>query len=88
MLTKHSSTATRLSQKLIVSNAALNDFDMESWDSSTDQAVLALKRARRGPFRSSGQDDKSRRRDAGWLQRRGFRMDAIKSALDIDPLRE
>ena len=30
MLSKHSTTATRLSQKLIVSNAANNDFDMES----------------------------------------------------------
>ena len=35
MLTKHSSTATRLSQKLIVSYAACLDFDMESWDISS-----------------------------------------------------
>ena len=35
MLTKHSSTATRLSQKLIVSNAVNRDFDMESWDISS-----------------------------------------------------
>ena len=35
MLTKHSSTATRLSQKLIVSNAANNGFIMESWDVSS-----------------------------------------------------
>ena len=53
-----------------------------------EQAALALKRARRGPYRSRPQDDKTRRRDAGWLQRRGFRMDAIRHALDIDPLDE
>ncbi|CAN0593037.1 unnamed protein product [Laminaria digitata] len=53
-----------------------------------EQAALALKRARRGPYRTRPQDDKSRRRDAGWLQRRGFRMDAIRHALDIDPLDE
>ena len=79
---------TELESALAQALPELGHVDMESWESSTDQAVLALKRARRGPFRSSGQDDKSRRRDVGWLQRRGFRMDAIKSALDIDPLRE
>ena len=79
---------TELVSALTQALPELDHVDLESSESSTDQAVVALKRARRGPFRSSGQDDKSRRRDAGWLQRRGFRMDAIKSALDIDPLKE
>jgi SOS response regulatory protein OraA/RecX len=53
--------------------------------SSADQAALALKRARRGPWRSRPQDEASKRRDAGWLQRRGFPLDAVRAALDIDP---
>lgn len=60
--------------------------DPDSAETALEQAALALKRARRGPYRSNPQDEKSRRRDAGWLQRRGFRMDAIRHALDIDPL--
>lgn len=62
--------------------------EMDSAETAKEQAALALKRARRGPYRSRPQDEKSRRRDAGWLQRRGFRMDAIRHALDIDPLDE
>jgi SOS response regulatory protein OraA/RecX len=62
--------------------------EIEATETTMEQAALALKRARRGPYRSRPQDDKSRRRDAGWLQRRGFRLDAIKHALDIDPLDE
>ena len=53
--------------------------------SPSEQAALALKRARRGPWRSRPQDDKSKRRDAGWLQRRGFPLDAVRQALEIDP---
>ena len=79
---------TELEGALTQALPELDGTDLESPESATDQAVLALKRARRGPFRSAGQDDKSRRRDAGWLQRRGFRMDAIRTALDIDPLEE
>jgi len=79
---------TELENALTQALPELDDVDLESSESATDQAILALKRARRGPYRSSGQDDKSRRRDAGWLQRRGFRLDAIKTALDIDPLEE
>lgn len=60
--------------------------EMESAETIMEQAALALKRARRGPYRSRPQDEKSRRRDAGWLQRRGFRMDAIRHALDIKKL--
>ncbi len=31
-LSRHSSTATRLSEKLVVSNSVNNDFELESWD--------------------------------------------------------
>lgn len=62
--------------------------DRETGEMAVEQASLALKRARRGPWRTAGQDEKTRRRDAGWLQRRGFRLDAIRTALDIDPLEE
>ena len=79
---------TELGNALNQALPELDDVDMNSPESASEQAALALKRARRGPFRSSGQDEKSRRRDAGWLQRRGFRMDAIRTALDIDPLEE
>mgnify|MGYP003627831162 FL=1 len=66
----------------------LEGVDREGPEAAMEQAALALKRARRGPYRTRPQDEKSRRRDAGWLQRRGFRMDAIRHALDIDPLDE
>ncbi|MEE2998199.1 MAG: hypothetical protein VX700_13750 [Pseudomonadota bacterium] len=66
----------------------LKDVDTDSSEGVVEQAIIALKRARRGPFRLSGQDIKSRRRDAAWLQRRGFRMNAIRTSLDIDPLDE
>jgi SOS response regulatory protein OraA/RecX len=62
--------------------------EIEATETTMEQAALALKRARRGPYRSRPQDEKSRRRDAGWLQRRGFRLDAIRHALDIDSLEE
>lgn len=62
--------------------------DLDSGQAALEQATLALKRARRGPYRSRPQDDKSRRQDAGWLQRRGFRLDAIRDALNIDLLNE
>ncbi len=70
---------------------ALPEMETEEADPAElalEQASVALKRARRGPWRNGGQDDASRRRDAGWLQRRGFRLDAIRTALDIDPLEE
>ena len=66
----------------------LDGVDQEAPEAAMEQAALALKRARRGPYRTRPQDEKSRRRDAGWLQRRGFRMDAIRHALDIDPLED
>ncbi len=56
--------------------------------SPAEQAALALRRARRGPWRSRPQDEASKRRDAGWLQRRGFSLDAVRAALDIDPLED
>ena len=66
----------------------LGTADQEPAEFAVEQASLALRRARRGPWRSAPQDEKTRRRDAGWLQRRGFRPDAIRAALDIDPLEE
>lgn len=66
----------------------LDGVDQEAPEAAMEQAALALKRARRGPYHTRPQDEKSRRRDAGWLQRRGFRMDAIRHALDIDPLED
>lgn len=66
----------------------LDGVDQEAPEAAMEQAALALKRARRGPYRTRPQDEKSRRRDAGWLQRRGFRMNAVRHALDIDPLEE
>ena len=70
---------------------ALPDMDPADHDTpeaAAEQAASALRRARRGPWRTAPQDEKSNRRDAGWLQRRGFRLDAIRAALDIDPLEE
>jgi len=73
---------------LIEALPELEEPDIDDRSGEKAQAVLALKRARRGPFRSQGQDEKTRRRDASWLQRRGFRMEAVRDALDIDPMEE
>ncbi len=48
-------------------------------------AGLALRRARRGPFRTVGGDDEAlQRRDTNWLRRRGFRYDDIQKAMRLD----
>lgn len=47
-------------------------------------AELALRRARRGPFRTGRADETTRRRDVNWLRRRGFRYDDIRKAMRID----
>lgn len=52
-------------------------------DSAAAMAGLALKRARRGPYRTGTQDEKTRQRDVNWLLRRGFRFDDIRKAMDI-----
>lgn len=65
---------------------ALPDLATEEGDEAPDGADMAhaaLKRARRGPYRRGGLDEKTRTRDAGWLQRRGFSHDDIRRALDI-----
>ena len=71
--------------------AALADTVPELDDALPDESArsaalarLALSRARRGPFRTAGQDEGSRRRDAAWLARRGFRFADIRAALEID----
>jgi len=79
---------TELDSALTQALPEMTGVDTDSPESFTEQAIIALKRARRGPFRLSGQDEKSRRRDTAWLQRRGFRMDAIRTSLEIDPLDE
>ncbi|MEX2453490.1 MAG: RecX family transcriptional regulator [Rhodospirillaceae bacterium] len=66
----------------------LDPAEIDTAESAAGQAALALRRARRGPWRTAPQDERTRRRDAGWLQRRGFRLDAIRAALDIDPLED
>lgn len=70
---------------------ALPHVDFESLDRREEGAALAkqaLKRARRGPWRPSGQDDTTNRRDISWLQRRGFGFDDIRAAMDIDLVEE
>ncbi len=79
---------SELDNALIQALPELENIGLVETESATSQAILALKRAQRGPFRLSDQNDKSRRRDVAWLQRRGFRMYAIKMALDIDLLDE
>ena len=69
----------------------LPDIDFENLDVREEGAALAtqsLKRARRGPYRSHGQDETTKRRDISWLQRRGFGFDDIRSAMEIDLLAE
>lgn len=84
MVDRDTATA-ELDEALTQALPELDTEGREPGDLAVEQATLALKRARRGPWRSAGQDEKTKRRDAGWLQRRGFRLDAIRAALDIDP---
>ncbi len=59
----------------------------EAFDPAEEAAVLAglaLKRARRGPYRTGRADDTTERRDVNWLRRRGFRYDDIRKAMQID----
>ncbi len=53
-------------------------------DDPAAMAALALKRARRGPWRSGGLDEKTQQRDVNWLLRRGFRFDDVRKAMEID----
>jgi SOS response regulatory protein OraA/RecX len=66
---------------------AVPDIDGEELDEGEEAAALArlaLRRARRGPFRPRGANETTRRRDIAWLQRRGYRYDAIRQVIDVD----
>ncbi len=71
---------------------ALEDTVPEIMEEASDEgeeavmlAGMALRRARRGPFRTGrGDDEAMQRRDVNWLRRRGFRYDDIRKAMDID----
>ena len=76
---------TELDNALAQALPEINVVDDDIQQIGNEQVLLALKRARRGPFRGAGQDKKSRRRDISWLQRRGYRVDEIYAALEIDP---
>ena len=76
---------TELDNALAQALPEINVVDDDIQQIGNEQVLLALKRARRGPFRGTGQDKKSRRRDISWLQRRGYRVDEIYAALEIDP---
>ncbi len=47
-------------------------------------AEHALRRARRGPYRTGGRDETRQTRDVNWLRRRGFRYDEIRKAMRLD----
>ena len=76
---------TELDNAMAQALPEINIVDNDIRQIGNEQVLLALKRARRGPFRGTGQDKKSRRRDISWLQRRGYRVDEIYTALEIDP---
>lgn len=58
--------------------------DRDPLEDSAKLASLALKRARRGPYRTGGGDEKTEKRDINWLLRRGFRFDDIRAAMKVD----
>ena len=47
-------------------------------------ALAALQKANRGPFRMGRVDDKTKRQDFAWLQRRGYRLEDIKTAMRME----
>lgn len=58
--------------------------EMDRTEEAAAMADAALRRARRGPYRTRGADEKTQRRDADWLRRRGFRYDAVRRAMRLD----
>jgi len=72
-------------------HAALEDtssnfgvIDLNEPGTAVKMAVTALQRANRGPFRTGKIDEKTRRRDVSWLQRRGYSFEEIKNAMYIE----
>jgi SOS response regulatory protein OraA/RecX len=56
-------------------------------EGSEEDAALAdsaLRRARRGPYRTGKRDEKTDKRDTDWLRRRGFLFDAVRKAMRLD----
>ncbi len=66
----------------------LDECDGDDRENMKDQAIFALKRANRGPYRARPGGDQFVRRDAGWLQRRGFSLDVIQSVLKTEIIEE
>ena len=62
----------------------MEDEDRDPAEDGAKMARLALKRARRGPFRGNQGDEKTNTRDINWLLRRGFRFDDIRKAMNVD----
>jgi SOS response regulatory protein OraA/RecX len=62
----------------------MEDEDLDPVEEGTMMAGLALKRARRGPYRTNGGDEKTEKRDINWLLRRGFRFDDIRKAMNVE----
>ena len=62
----------------------MEDEDRDPAEEGTMMAGLALKRSRRGPYRTNGGDEKTEKRDINWLLRRGFRFDDIRKAMNVD----
>jgi len=66
----------------------LHENDGDDRENMKNQAIFALKRANRGPYRTRPDSDQFARRDAGWLQRRGFSLDVIQSVLETEIIEE
>jgi len=63
------------------------DITEEPGEDAPDGAALALaalERGRRGPFRGDKRTEKTDQRDVAWLQRRGYRFDDIRKAMNVD----
>ena len=58
--------------------------ELDEGEAAAALARLALRRARRGPYRPGGANETTRRRDIAWLQRRGYRYDAIRRVIDVE----
>ena len=58
--------------------------ELDEGEEAAALARLALRRARRGPYRPGDANDATRRRDFAWLQRRGYRYETIRRVIDGD----
>ena len=60
--------------------------DIEAPESALAMASSALKRAKRGAFRTGRMDETTARRDIAWLKRRGYSFEVIKKAMGLGEL--